>query len=69
MKVRAIVEWDSVTASFSATCPELNFISSCGDTKAEALANLQDAIQLMLEPLPDSLLEPSSGAEVFALAL
>ncbi len=45
-----ILEWDEEVQSYSATCPELNFVSSCGDTQEEAIASLQDAILLMLEP-------------------
>lgn len=56
MNIRAIIEWDESAQAFSATCPELNFVSSFGDTKQEAIDNLQDAIKLMLEPIPDDLL-------------
>jgi len=48
MNIRAIIEWDEEAQSYSATCPELNFVSSFGDTKPEAIANLEDAIKLML---------------------
>ena len=37
MIIRAIIEFDTQIQSFSATCPELNFVSSCGDTKEEAI--------------------------------
>lgn len=53
MIVQAILEWDEDAQSYSATCPELNYISSCGDTKEEAIENLKDAIQLVLEPIPE----------------
>ncbi|WP_017294924.1 type II toxin-antitoxin system HicB family antitoxin [Geminocystis herdmanii] len=53
MIVKAILEWDEEAQSYSATCPELNYISSCGDTKEEAIENLKDAIQLLLEPIPE----------------
>jgi predicted RNase H-like HicB family nuclease len=52
MIIRAILEWDEAVQSYSATCPELNFVSSCGDSREEAISNLKDAISLMLEPLP-----------------
>ena len=55
--------------SYSATCPELNFISSFGDDREEAIANLKDAILLMLEPLPDYLLNTKSQSEVVELAM
>ena len=39
MIIRAVIEWDEEAKSYSATCPELNFVSSCGDTKENAIAN------------------------------
>ncbi|MGH2412210.1 MAG: type II toxin-antitoxin system HicB family antitoxin, partial [Microcystaceae cyanobacterium] len=56
MVVRVILEWDEEAKAFSATCPELNFISSCGDTKEEAIENLKEAIHLLLEPIPNKLI-------------
>lgn len=56
MMIRAIIEWDEECQAYSATCPELNFVSSFGETKDEAIANLKDAINLMLEPIPDEFL-------------
>jgi predicted RNase H-like HicB family nuclease len=53
MIIRAVIEWDEEAQTYSATCPELNFVSSFGDTKEEAISNLEDAIKLMLEPIPD----------------
>lgn len=53
----------------TATCPELNFISSFGDTKQEAITNLEDAIKLMLEPIPDDLYSTSSISEQIELVL
>lgn len=55
MIIRAIIEWDELAQAYSATCPELNFVSSCGDSKQEAISNLEDAIKLMLESIPDNL--------------
>jgi predicted RNase H-like HicB family nuclease len=69
MNIRAIIEWDAEAQSFSATCPELNFISSCGDTKEEALANLKEAIQLLLEPIPQYLLDTQTKAEIVEFAI
>ena len=54
MIIRAILEWDEEVQSYAATCPELNFVSSCGDTQEEAIANLQDAILLMLRPIEET---------------
>ena len=53
MNVRVILEWDDEAKAFSASCPELNFVSSCGETKEIAIENLKEAIALMLEPLPE----------------
>lgn len=60
MTVRAILEWDEETKSYSATCPELNFVSSFGETREEALSNLRKAIRLMLEPIPERRVPPPS---------
>ncbi|VEP12473.1 conserved hypothetical protein [Hyella patelloides LEGE 07179] len=39
MNIRAIIEWDEESQAYSATCPELNFVSSFGETKQEAIRN------------------------------
>ncbi len=69
MIIRAIIEWDEESQAFSATCPELNFVSSFGDTKQEAIDNLQDAIKLMLEPIADDLYSEGSSSEQIELVL
>lgn len=69
MLIRAILEWDDEAQAYSATCPELNFVSSFGQNKEEAIANLKDAIYLMLEPIPDELLDTNSPKEIVELAL
>ena len=69
MIIRAIIEWDEEAEAYSATCPELNFISSFGETKKKAIANLQDAIKLMLEPIPDDLYSENSTSEQIELVL
>ena len=69
MIVRAVIEWDELAQAYSATCPELNFVSSFGDTKEEAIANLEDAIKLMLEPIPDALYSGDSTSEQIELVL
>jgi predicted RNase H-like HicB family nuclease len=69
MIIRAVIEWDAEAQAYSATCPELNFISSCGDTKKEAIANLEDAIKLMLEPISDDLYSSNSTSEQIELVL
>ena len=69
MIIRAVIEWDEEAQSYSATCPELNFVSSFGDTKEDAIANLKDAIKLMLEPIPDDLSSENSTSEQIELIL
>jgi predicted RNase H-like HicB family nuclease len=69
MNIRIVLEWDDEAKAYSATCPELNFVSSFGENREEAIANLKDAIQLMLEPIPDSLLETTALTEMVELAL
>ncbi len=69
MIVRAILEWDEEAKAFSATCPELNYISSCGDTKEEAIENLKEAIQLLLEPLPDALVNPEKNIDAIEVMI
>lgn len=54
MDIRVVIEYDDEAKAYSATCPELNFVSSCGETKDEAVANLKEAIQLLLTPLPET---------------
>ncbi|MEM8718347.1 MAG: type II toxin-antitoxin system HicB family antitoxin [Cyanobacteria bacterium P01_G01_bin.39] len=69
MVIRAVIEWDEEAQSYSATCPELNFVSSFGDTKEDAIANLKDAIKLMLEPIPDDLYSENLTSEQIELIL
>jgi predicted RNase H-like HicB family nuclease len=69
VRVRVILEWDDEVQSYSATCPELNFVSSFGDSKEAAVENLQDAIKLMLEPIPEHLLGMKAPTEMVELAL
>ena len=69
MIIRAVIEWDEEAQSYSATCPELNFVSSFGDTKEKAIANLEDAIKLMLEPIPDNVYTSNLTSEQVELVL
>jgi len=69
MIVHAILEWDEEVQAYSATCPELNFVSSYGDSRKQAISNLKEAISLMLEPLPDHLLVKKPSSEMVKLAL
>jgi predicted RNase H-like HicB family nuclease len=69
VKIRAILEWDEEAKSYAATCPELNFVSSCGDSREEAIADLKEAILLMLEPLPENLLTASPSSAFVKMAV
>ena len=64
--VRVVVELDKEINAFAAWCPELPGCTSCGDTEAEALINIREAIDLYLEP-SDIKLPPE--AKVTELAL
>jgi predicted RNase H-like HicB family nuclease len=64
MLIRAILEWDDEAQAYS-----LNFVSSFGQSREEAIANLKEAIQLMLEPIPDEFLEMAGSREIVELAL
>lgn len=69
MNIRVLLEWDDVAEAFSATCPELNFVSSCGNTKEEAVSNLREAIALLLTPIPDAMLQTANVVETVNIAL
>jgi predicted RNase H-like HicB family nuclease len=51
MKIRIITEYDEITNSYSAYCPELPGCTSCGDTEIEALESIKEAIELYFEPV------------------
>jgi predicted RNase H-like HicB family nuclease len=53
---------------FSAHCPSLKSCWSQGRTREEALQNVQEAIELYLEPPPEDLRQDASH-EVVALTL
>jgi predicted RNase H-like HicB family nuclease len=61
MKWRVVLEPDSQTGDWAIWCPELPGCVSAGETEAEALENIREAILLYLEPSP---LELTSGAMV-----
>ncbi len=52
MRVRVVIEHDKATDSFAVYCPELPGCCSAGDTEAEALENIREAIALYLSPAP-----------------
>jgi predicted RNase H-like HicB family nuclease len=49
-KWRVILEEDLETGEWAVYCPELPGCTSCGDTEAEALNNIKEAIELYLQP-------------------
>ncbi|HEY9866295.1 type II toxin-antitoxin system HicB family antitoxin [Planktothrix paucivesiculata] len=50
MKWRVILEPDPETGDWAIWCPELPGCVSAGETEAEALENIREAIALYLEP-------------------
>ena len=67
MKVRVVLE-PSEEGGYTAIVPALPGCISEGDTRDEALANIEEAIRLYLEPVDDD--EPlASDAEVVEIAL
>jgi predicted RNase H-like HicB family nuclease len=45
-----VLEYDPVSQSYSAVCPELPGCASAGDTELEARRNIEEAIRLYLSP-------------------
>ncbi len=67
MKLRVVLE-PSDEGGFTALVPALPGCISEGNTRDEALANIQDAIELYLEPVEDdAVLSPN--AEVIEIAV
>ena len=58
MKWRVVLETDAETGDWAVWCPELPGCVSAGETEAEALENIREAITLYLEPV---LIELKSG--------
>ena len=52
MKIKAVLE-PSEDGGYTATVPSLPGCISEGDTRAETLKNIQEAIELYLEPVED----------------
>ncbi|MBP0012113.1 MAG: type II toxin-antitoxin system HicB family antitoxin [Roseofilum sp. SBFL] len=59
MKWRVVLEIDPQTHDWAVWCPELPGCVSAGETEAEALENIREAIALYLEP---DKIELKSGA-------
>ena len=64
MKLRLLIELDSVTKRWSAVFPELPGCASAGDTEAEAIANAREALALWFEPAPLKLRKDSKLVEL-----
>jgi predicted RNase H-like HicB family nuclease len=64
MKFRIVIEYDPVTKSYAAFCPELPGCCSAGDTEKEALENAKEAIALYLEPSSTGEVEKGKVYEV-----
>jgi len=62
MKFRGVLDYDPVTQSYSAVCPELTGCASAGE--AEARQNIVDAIRLYLAPTDIDLPENAKVVEV-----
>jgi predicted RNase H-like HicB family nuclease len=67
MKLRVVLE-PSDEGGFTALVPALPGCVSEGDTRDEALANIQEAIELYLEPVEDDA-ALSPNAEVIEIAV
>lgn len=64
MHIRVVIEFDPETKSYAAYCPELPGCTSCGDTEEEAQKNIQEAIDLYLEPTPLKLSDKATIREL-----
>ena len=67
MKLRVVLE-PSDEGGYTVYVPSLPGCISEGDTRAQALTNVQEAIALYLEPAEDDYL-PDEAAEVVELAV
>lgn len=66
MKLRLVVEKDSVTGRWAAYFPELPGCASAGDSEAEAIRNAQEALDLWFEP---SEIDLPKNAKIMELAI
>ena len=62
MKIRVVIEYDPEVKSYAAYCPELPGCTSCGDTEADAMTNIREAIDLYFDPAPGEV--PENGKVV-----
>lgn len=64
MKIRVVIEYDSEAKSYAAHCPELPGCASCGETEADAMKNIREAIDLYLEPVAGEVPEHGKVVEL-----
>ena len=64
MKWRVVLERDDETGNWAVWCLELPGCTSAGETEADALKNIQDAIELYITPAPIELLPGAIVREV-----
>ena len=67
MKFQIVLE-PSDDGGFTALVPVLPGCISEGDSEAEAMANIREAIELYLEPVDDDMV-PKAGTKVAEIAL
>ena len=66
MKFRLLIEFDPEAKRWSAVFPELPGCATAGDTEAEALENIKEAIALWFEPVDHP---ESSNAKLIELTV
>lgn len=64
MRWRVILEPDAETGDWAVWCPELPGCASAGETEAEALSNIREAIELYVQPDPVELQPGAVSREV-----
>ena len=64
MKWRVVLERDPALGDWAIWCPELPGCASAGETEAEALDNIREAIELYLQPDSISLQPGASVQEI-----
>lgn len=66
MKWRVVLEQDKETGEWAVWAPELPGCVSAGDTEADALENIKEAITLYLQPDPISVSPDAIVTEIAA---
>lgn len=62
-RYQVLLEWDPEAKVWVTYVPALNYLSTFGPTRDEALANTREAIELYLESIDELDLPPSIGAD------